>query len=105
MYTIITYLLYIKERDFEMKTTVVNVSKSRYTVYIGRPSEWGNPFIIGRDGTRREVIEKYKAWILTQSTLLAKLPTLKGEILGCYCFPKNCHGHVLVELIESELTN
>lgn len=29
-------------------------------VYIGRPSKWGNPFVIGRDGSREEVIEKYR---------------------------------------------
>jgi hypothetical protein len=27
-------------------------------VYIGRGSKWGNPFVIGRDGTRAEVIAK-----------------------------------------------
>ena len=30
-------------------------------VYIGRPSIWGNPFVIGKDGTRGEVVEKYAA--------------------------------------------
>jgi len=32
-------------------------------VYIGRGSPWGNPFVIGRDGNRAEVIAKYEAWI------------------------------------------
>jgi len=36
--------------------------KSRRTysgpgVYVGRPSKWGNPFTIGPDGTRDEVID------------------------------------------------
>jgi hypothetical protein len=31
-------------------------------VYVGRPSRSGNPFVIGRDGTRDEVIAKYRAW-------------------------------------------
>lgn len=30
-------------------------------VYIGRGSKWGNPFVIGRHGTRAEVIAKYEA--------------------------------------------
>ena len=34
--------------------------------YIGRPSIWGNPFVIGKDGTRGEVIEKYERWLLRQ---------------------------------------
>jgi hypothetical protein len=25
-------------------------------VYVGRPSKWGNPFVIGRDGSRDQVI-------------------------------------------------
>lgn len=33
-------------------------------VYIGHPSKWGNPFVIGRDGTRADVIGKYRAWIV-----------------------------------------
>ena len=39
---------------------VVNVATDPYDVYIGRgngvlpPSIWGNPFVIGRDGTRRK---------------------------------------------------
>jgi Domain of unknown function (DUF4326) len=24
-------------------------------VYVGRPSKWGNPFVIGRDGIRDQV--------------------------------------------------
>ena len=43
-------------------------------VYVGRPSKWGNPFVIGRDGTRDEVIAKYRAWILRQPSLIAALP-------------------------------
>jgi hypothetical protein len=38
-------------------------------VYVGRPSKWGNPFVIGRDGSRDEVIAKYHAWIVRQPAL------------------------------------
>ena len=31
-------------------------------VNIGRPGPWGNPFVVGRDGTRAEVVEKHRAW-------------------------------------------
>jgi hypothetical protein len=40
---------------------VVHCKREPYDVYIGRPSKWGNPFQIGRDGTRDEVIAKYRA--------------------------------------------
>ena len=83
-------------------THVVHQSRSPFDVYIGRPSKWGNPFEIGPDGTRAEVIEKYRNWILTQSDLLSQLPELKGKILGCWCAPSPCHGDVLVELIDRD---
>jgi hypothetical protein len=46
------------------------------------------------------VIAKYRAYILGRPDLLALLPTLKGKVLGCWCHPQECHGDVLVELIE-----
>jgi hypothetical protein len=84
-----------------MKTRVVNLRKESYDVYIGRPSKWGNPFKIGKDGTRDEVIKKYWNYILA-SNLIKDLHELKGKILGCYCKPLPCHGDVLVSLIEME---
>jgi hypothetical protein len=69
-----------------------------HDVYIGRPSKWGNPFVIGRDGDRDEVIEKYRAWIATQPALLLAIPELQGKRLGCFCAPRRCHGDVLAEL-------
>jgi hypothetical protein len=79
---------------------VVHCKRERYDVYIGRPSTWGNPFAIGRDGNRKEVIEKYRQWISTQPTLLQALPSLKGKILGCWCAPRTCHGEVLIDLVS-----
>ena len=67
-------------------------------VYIGRPSKWGNPFIIGRDGSRSEVIAKYRAWILTQPALMNALDELRGRALVCWCAPDACHGDVLLAL-------
>ena len=84
-----------------MSTTVVHCKRSEYDVYIGRPSIWGNPFEIGKDGTRQEVINKYEDYILGNPELLAKLPELKGKRLGCWCAPQECHGDVLVDLVEN----
>ena len=84
-----------------MTTCIVHCKKEQYDIYIGRPSKWGNPFQIGKDGTRDEVIEKFKNWILTQPNLLKDLHEIKGKTLGCWCKPKSCHGDVLVELIET----
>lgn len=67
-------------------------------VYVGRPSRWGNPFKVGRDGTREEVVVKYEAWIQTQPALMARLPELRGKDLVCWCAPKSCHAEVLLRL-------
>ncbi|KKN66034.1 hypothetical protein LCGC14_0475120 [marine sediment metagenome] len=83
-----------------MTTKVVNKRKENYDVYIGRGSKWGNPFIIGIDGDREEVIKKYKAWALETPYLLRSLVELENKVLGCYCKPLACHGDVLIELIE-----
>lgn len=81
---------------------------AHYDVYIGRPSIWGNPFSheFGtlaqyKVKTRQEAVEKYEAWILTQPDLLARLPKLKSKVLGCWCVPALCHGHVLLKLINA----
>lgn len=81
-------------------TSVVHCKKSKYDVYIGRPSKWGNPFEIGIDGTREEVIEKFRTWVQKQPQLLKDLAELQGRVLGCWCAPKACHGHVLAELAD-----
>lgn len=75
-------------------------------VYVGRAqgrvglrqSKWANPFHIGRDGTRDQVIEQYRAWLLRQHDLMAALPELRGKDLACWCVPERCHAEVLIEL-------
>lgn len=77
---------------------VVHCKKDAYDVYIGRPSKWGNPFLLGNDGDRIEVMRKYNEWIVKQPELLADLHELKGKTLACWCAPQACHGHVLARL-------
>ena len=90
-------------------TNIVNKRPHNRTpndVYIGRGSIWGNPFIIGKDGTREEVIEKYKELMhrnlgnVGAEEWLYKILQLDGKNLVCYCKPQACHGDVLVEIIE-----
>ena len=78
---------------------VVHCKRDRYDVYIGRPNKWGNPFQIGKDGTRTEVIEKYRVWLLSQPQLVKDAQEqLRGKVLGCWCSPNACHGDVLSEV-------
>jgi len=85
----------------QLSRLVVHCSKSPYDVYIGRPSKWGNPFRIGDDGTREEILAKYESWIQTQPALIAALPELQGKVLGCWCGSKPCHGMILARLANT----
>ena len=85
-----------------MKTKVVHCGRAEYDVYIGRPSKWGNPFEIGRDGTRFEVIAKYRAWVKENPKLMKDLGELRGKTLGCWCKPKPCHGDELAWLADQQ---
>ena len=89
---------------------IVHCKKKPYDVYIGRGSKWGNPWTHIADRktkaqfivkNRKEAIEKYREWITEGDGkyLLEDLHELKDKVLGCYCFPKRCHGEVLLELL------
>ena len=105
--------------------TVANKRKPKYRgpvafdppfFYIGRPDPLGNPFVIGEDGDRAEVIAKYKIWLRDQYyslnirvvTSIDRLVTvfLEGQdiTLVCWCAPAPCHGDVIKEFVE-ELVN
>lgn len=102
---IISTIISIRAADAKrrmIREKVVHCRKEKFDVYIGRPSKWGNPFTIGKDGTREDVIRKYKKYIITNPDLLNSLYELKGKILGCWCSPKVCHGDVLIELIHAK---
>lgn len=82
--------LIIDTRPYE--TLVLNQrtdKKVKGTVYIGRGSPWGNPFVIGEHGTRKEVCDRYEKEILPKLDL--KPLFLKN--LMCFCHPSRCHGH------------
>lgn len=79
-------------------------------VYIGRPAKLGNPFIIGKDGSREEVMAKYRVWFIVQYyadeefyTIIHKLAkrAKEGELIFiCWCAPEPCHGDIIQEFIQ-----
>lgn len=104
------------------QTRVVRVRAWRRdpgVIYVGRAafgwprSDWANPFVVGKDGTREEVVARYRDYLLTQRPdLLARLPELRGRTLGCWCAPPGgelraddepyvCHGQVLAALADA----
>lgn len=90
-----------------MTTRVVNIKARpapRYDIYIGRGSIWGNPYKIGHDGTREEVIARYMKMLTNSPALRARVPELRGKVLGCYCKPEPCHGDVLAQFADMMVT-
>lgn len=64
-----------------------------------------NPFKVGKDGTREEVIEKYEKYIkekiIVNNKLKEELIKMKNKNLGCWCYPEKCHGDVLLKIINN----
>lgn len=72
-------------------------------VYVGRPSKWGNPYIIGKDGTREECINKYRMDFLEDHDKEQIIHELKGKDLVCWCAPEACHADVLLEIANDPI--
>jgi hypothetical protein len=87
-------------------TKIVNIRNynRRDYIYMGRGSPYGNPYVIGRDGNRAQVIAKFRADFLSKVSnepdFAQKVLNLYGKTLGCYCKPLACHVDVIVEWIE-----
>lgn len=96
---------------------VINVKHREFGdpvyTYIGRPSPLGNPYEIGRDGSREAVIEKYERHlekalsapgrIRDEFERLVGLAEGRTLRLGCWCSPQACHGDVVKRKIEERL--
>lgn len=68
-------------------------------VLIDRTTPYGNPFVVDRDGTRDEVIERYREHLKSRPQLVKKIKRdLKGKHLLCWCAPERCHGEVIMEI-------
>lgn len=88
-------------------TVVVNIKHTKCDVYCGRPHFLGNPFVIGRDGDRKEVIDKYRSWFylnLTNKNFSDKVLMLKNKKLGCWCHPLSCHLDIVSEYLNNSET-
>ena len=74
------------------------------TVLVDRRTKWGNPWRTGQDGTREEVIARYRIelWrrIRAGEVTLEELAELDGCWLACWCEPLPCHGNVLARAAE-----
>lgn len=99
-----------------MTTKVVNIRAEEYDVYVGRAGQgqdgfFGNPFPLkpgASDLERNLCIQKFKSYFLERISedpeFKRRLMELKGKRLGCFCKPKECHGDVIAEWLDSQPT-
>ena len=82
-------------------------------VYIGRPNKqhvtngsiWANNFSLQKFG-REGAINMYRRWLydmISRDPEKYNLKSLRGKIIGCWCVPKHCHGHVLQEAVNEQI--
>src|SRR5690606_40288783 len=71
------------------------------TVYVGRPTKWGNPFKEDVWG-REQALINYRDFLETCIKTGALKPSeLKGKNLSCWCSLKHkCHADILLEYVE-----
>ena len=69
-------------------------------IYIGRGSPWGNPFVIGEDGSRNEVCDRFEREVLPA----LDLAPLVGKDLVCFCKPARCHGDAILAALNTPRT-
>jgi len=78
-------------------------AKHGLSVYVGRNTThgatiFGNPFKIGEHGTRDDVCDKFAASLPNRPDILAAIPSLRGKVLVCHCYPYRCHAMTLADL-------
>lgn len=81
------------------------------TVYVGRPSRWGNPFSVYEHG-QRGAVTKFRDWLdgayadiypINRQWVLGNIEHLRGKNLSCWCAKgEACHADVLMELANKE---
>ena len=81
---------------------VYNIKYNDYpedAIYVGRPSKWGNPYKIGKDGNREDVLAFYEQWFVCDpDSPKEDIEELRGKDLICHCAPERCHADYLLEI-------
>lgn len=78
------------------------------TVYVGRPTKWGNPYIPETPDEYQEAVDDYEFW---QKALIARgynhnFNELRGKNLACWCpLDRPCHADVLLKLANMEVSD
>ena len=75
------------------------------TVYVGRPTVWGNPFVVdseligGEKLTAAKAVALYRQYARDAFNLNDLRACLRGKNLACWCpLGQPCHADVLIEM-------
>lgn len=88
---------------------VVHFKKDDYDIYIGRlPNNQYNKWCYPKElresfpenTPRKEIIDAYEEYLLSNENLMKDLHELKYKVLGCWCKPKACHGDILKKYVD-----
>ena len=83
------------------KNLIAWAEKNGKSVRVDRGSHYGNPFVLGADGDRDEVCNAYEGHYLPHKpSIMNALPSLKGKVLICHCYPERCHAQSLINLMK-----
>lgn len=86
-----------QQRD---KNLIQWAEKNGKAVRVDRGSAFGNPFILGSDGDRDAVCDAYADhYVPLKPSILKLIPSLKGKVLICHCYPERCHAESLIKRI------
>ena len=66
------------------------------SVYIGRGTPWGNPYVVGTHGAVGECVKLFEENTLPNLDVSA----LIGKTLVCSCWPRACHGNSILSKVE-----
>lgn len=75
------------------------------TVYVGRPSQWGNPFPIIPGNDAAASVRDFRTYVMGRLSNGTGYPLrrLRGKNLACWCpLDQPCHADVLLELANKE---
>lgn len=71
-------------------------------IYVGRGTQWGNPFRVGIHGNREGVVQRFKDYAVGRAEGDPTwLLSLRGKHLLCSCRPLPCHADVLLILANT----
>lgn len=110
----VKYLREIYDKEYNIEKWINN----KNNLYIGRRnrifiklkdnkkifhlknSKYYNPFKIDKDTSRKDVVKKYELYAREKFAKEEILNDLNNKTLGCWCYPEDCHGNVLIKLFN-----